>query len=165
MRYPSIYSSNVFGRHGYVGSNFRAAAARFRRVAVVCVDDDRFSLVITFRKYDNDSDARQRGTFERVSARQLWVGNCQMVAITSNGSALHVAAPNAPPAGSLRLRRREELRQALASIGLGWLYERLLDCSVTPLSLNALASKTIAQLRQKGVLRSEPSASVRASLR
>ena len=56
---------------------------------------------VTFRKYDNDSDARQRGTFERCAARQLWVASCEMVAITLCRSALHSAAGELPARGSM----------------------------------------------------------------
>ena len=47
---------------------------------------------VSFRKYDNDSDARRRGTYDRLPARRLWVGGCEMIAATSRGSALHRAA-------------------------------------------------------------------------
>ena len=60
---------------------------------------------VTFRKYDNDSDARRRGTFERVSARQLWVGSCEMVAITARGSPLHSVVGDVRPGGALRAER------------------------------------------------------------
>ena len=75
--------------------------------------------LVKFRKYDNDSDARRRGTFERVSARQLWVGSCEMVAITARGSALHRAVGEARPDGSLREQRAAELRSVLSGAGLG----------------------------------------------
>ena len=42
------------------------------------------------RKYDNDSDARRRGTYELTNARRLWV-RCTMIAITTENSALHRA--------------------------------------------------------------------------
>ena len=44
----------------------------------------------TFRKYDNDSEARRRGTYELTSARRLWT-RADMTAITKAGSALHLA--------------------------------------------------------------------------
>ena len=60
---------------------------------VVAVHRDEASVDgrVTFRKYDNHSDARRRGTFERLSARQLWVGSCEVVAIVPCNSALHRA--------------------------------------------------------------------------
>ena len=45
---------------------------------------------VAFRKYDNDSDARRRGTYEMTSARRLWT-RCTMAAITTDGSGLHRA--------------------------------------------------------------------------
>ena len=41
-------------------------------------------------KYDNDSHARRRGTYELTNARRLWV-RCTMIAITTENSALHRA--------------------------------------------------------------------------
>ena len=41
---------------------------------------------------DNVSDARRRGTFERLPARRLWVSSCEMIAITTRDSQLHCAA-------------------------------------------------------------------------
>ena len=60
----------------------------------------------SFRKYDNDSKARSRGTYERVSARSLWMPACQMTAITVQGSALHRAAGNIPQPGARRVQRQ-----------------------------------------------------------
>ena len=45
---------------------------------------------VAFRKYDNDSHARRRGTYELTNARRLWV-RCTMIAITTENSALHRA--------------------------------------------------------------------------
>ena len=45
---------------------------------------------VAFRKYDNDSDSRRRGTYELTNARRLWV-RCTMIAITTENSALHQA--------------------------------------------------------------------------
>ena len=58
-------------------------------VVAVHRDEESCGGRITFRKYDNYSDARRRGTYERVTARRLWVGSCEMIAVTSRGSALH----------------------------------------------------------------------------
>ena len=45
---------------------------------------------IVFRKYDNDSDSRRRGTYELTNAQELRV-RCTMTAITTQKSALHLA--------------------------------------------------------------------------
>ena len=45
---------------------------------------------VVFRKYDNDSDSRRRGTYELTNARRLWV-RCFMIAITTKNSTLHRA--------------------------------------------------------------------------
>eukprot|EP00966_Prymnesium_polylepis_P284992 6584078-Prymnesium_polylepis.1 len=50
---------------------------------------------ILFRKYDNDSDARLRGTYELTNARRLWMRS-QVTAITTEGSALHCAVEAFP---------------------------------------------------------------------
>ena len=102
---------------------------------------------VTFCKYDNDSAARQRGSFERVTARNLWVSSCEMVAITTNGSGLHQAVGTVAPTGSLRLQRREELRCALNGLGLGWLLE-LLQQRAQIASLRGLRSYGLALLAQ-----------------
>ena len=45
---------------------------------------------VAFRKYDNDSDSRRRGTYELTNARRLWVRS-EVTAATRVGSALHRA--------------------------------------------------------------------------
>ena len=75
------------------------------------------SLAVRFK------DARRRGTFQRVSARQLWVGSCEMVAIVPRDSALHRAVGDARPAGSLREQRLAELRAVLGGAALGALLQ------------------------------------------
>ena len=49
-----------------------------------------FGTIDMVRKYDNDSDARRRGTYELTNARRLWV-RCTMIAITTENSTLHRA--------------------------------------------------------------------------
>ena len=90
---------------------------------VIAVHRDAASLRgrVTFRKYDNDSDARRRGTFERVSARQLWAGGVEMIAITTRNSALHRAAGDLRPIGTLREQRAAQLRVVLEGANLGLL--------------------------------------------
>ena len=46
--------------------------------------------VVHFRKYDNDSPARRRGTYDLVPASELWL-NAAVTALTPRGSALHQA--------------------------------------------------------------------------
>jgi hypothetical protein len=114
---------------------------------VVAVHRDEASVGgrVTFRKYDNDSDARRRGTFERVSARQLWVGSCEMVAITARGSALHRAVGEARPDGSLREQRAAELRSVLSGAGLGALLPVLQRAQIG--SLAALKKLSVERLQ------------------
>ena len=59
---------------------------------------------MAFRRYDNDSLARRRGTFELTNARRLWT-RCAMEGITTEGSALHqaVLAFRAKPADNVNL--------------------------------------------------------------
>ena len=57
---------------------------------------------IGFRKYDNDSEARRRGTYELTSARRLWT-RANMTAITTAGSTLHRAVE------AFRMRPREQI--------------------------------------------------------
>ena len=57
---------------------------------------------VAFRKYDNDSVARRRGTYELTNARRLWV-RCTMIAITTENSALHRAVE------ASRARTRESI--------------------------------------------------------
>ena len=103
---------------------------------------------ITFRKYDNDSDARRRGTFQTVSARQLWVGSCEMVAITQRGSALHRAVGDLRPMGSLREQRVAELRAVLGGFGgLGALLPLLESAQIRSLSI--LKQLSVEELRMK----------------
>jgi hypothetical protein len=103
---------------------------------------------ITFRKYDNDSDARRRGTFETVSARQLWVGSCEMVAITQRGSALHRAVGDLRPMGSLREQRVAELRAVLGGFGgLGALLPLLERAQIRSLSM--LRQLSVEELRTR----------------
>ena len=42
---------------------------------------------VSFRRYDNDSDARKRGTFKQCSARHLWL-NCEAFAVVRTESKL-----------------------------------------------------------------------------
>ena len=70
-------------------------------VVAVHRDEESSGGRVTFRKYDNDSDARRRGTFERLPARRLWISSCEMVAITTRGSQLHCAAGDLRAAGDL----------------------------------------------------------------
>ena len=103
---------------------------------------------ITFRKYDNDSDARRCGTFQTVSARQLWVGSCEMVAITQRGSALHRAVGDLRPMGSLREQRVAELRAVLGGFGgLGALLPLLERAQIRSLSI--LKQLSVEELRMK----------------
>ena len=70
-----------------------------------------------FRRYDNDSDARRRGTYEFITARRLW-RPCDMYAITAKGSALEQAAKKTPLARTQgKEARREMVRQQLARSG------------------------------------------------
>ena len=46
--------------------------------------------VVHFRKYDNDSPARRRGTYDLVPASELWL-NAAVTALTPRGSALNQA--------------------------------------------------------------------------
>eukprot|EP00964_Phaeocystis_antarctica_P147720 scaffold114396_cov36-Phaeocystis_antarctica.AAC.1 len=57
-------------------------------------------------KYDNDSDARRRGTHELTNAQRLWV-RCTMIAITTENSALRraVEASRALPCARSRVSR------------------------------------------------------------
>mmetsp|Transcript_41801 Transcript_41801/g.89192 ORF Transcript_41801/g.89192 Transcript_41801/m.89192 type:complete len:164 (-) Transcript_41801:276-767(-) len=107
-------------------------------------DDGNVRGRVTFRKYDNDSDARRRGTFKCVSARQLWVGSCEMIAIAPVGSTLHRAAGDVAPTGSLREERSAQLRTVLGSLGLGSLLPALAAASIK--SLAKLHSHTISRL-------------------
>ena len=59
---------------------------------------------VTFRKYDNDSNARRRGEYKVVTARRLWT-RCAMTAITTDGSALHCAIQAFRSRVALRTRR------------------------------------------------------------
>ena len=86
-------------------------------VVAVHRDEESCGGRITFRKYDNDSDARRRGTYERLPARRLWVGSCEMIAVTSCGSALHCAAGDLRATGDLRKQRKAELGVVLGSLG------------------------------------------------
>ena len=61
---------------------------------------------VAFRKYDNDSVARRRGTYELTNARRLWV-RCTMIAITTENSALHRAVE------ASRARTRESIDRHL----------------------------------------------------
>lgn len=45
---------------------------------------------VAFRKYDNDSESRRRGTYELTNARRLW-SRSEVTAVTIVGSALHCA--------------------------------------------------------------------------
>jgi hypothetical protein len=108
-------------------------------------DDQSACGRITFCKFDNDSDARRRGTFDRVSARQLWVGSCEMIAIVPRGCALHQAAGDVRPAGSLREHRRAEMRTVLGSLSLS---------SLLP-TLNAANIYTLATLHSHSISRLE----------
>ena len=102
---------------------------------------------VTFRKYDNDSDARRRGTFERVSARQLWVGSCEVTALTPRDSALHRAVAEARPKGSLAEQRLAELRVVLGGAGLAALATSLQRAKISTLA--SLKYLTIEQLQEK----------------
>ena len=102
---------------------------------------------VTFRKYDNDSDARRRGTFERVSARQLWVGSCEMVAIVLRDSALHRTVGDVRPAGSLREQRITELRAVLGGAALGALQPVMQSAQIR--SLAALMRLSVERLQTK----------------
>ena len=55
---------------------------------------------VAFRRYDNDSLARRRGTYELTNARRLWT-RCTMEGVTREGSALHGAVE------AFRTRTRE----------------------------------------------------------
>ena len=59
---------------------------------------------VAFRKYDNDSGARRRGTYELTNARRLWV-RCTMIAITTENSALHRAVEASLPCARSRVSR------------------------------------------------------------
>lgn len=59
---------------------------------------------VAFRKYDNDSHARRRGTYELTNARRLWV-RCTMIAITTENSALHRAVEASLPCARSRVSR------------------------------------------------------------
>jgi hypothetical protein len=108
-------------------------------------DDQSARGRITFRKYDNDSDARRRGTFECVSARHLWVGSCEMIAIVLRSCALHQATGDVRPAGSLREQRHLEMRTVLGSLSLS---------SLLP-TLNAANIRTLATLHSHSISRLE----------
>ena len=112
---------------------------------VVAVHCDELGGRLPFRKYDNDSSARRRGTYECVSARQLWVPGVEMWAITKRNSNLHEAVGNVPPAGSLTEQRRAELASVLGQAGLGHLLPALHKKAIR--SLNALLQKTVQQLQ------------------
>ena len=116
---------------------------------VVAVHRDEASVNgrITFRKYDNDTDARRRGTFERVSARQLWVGSCEMVAIVLRDSALHRTVGDVRPAGSLREQRITELRAVLGGAALGALLPVMQSAQIR--SLAALMRLSVERLQTK----------------
>ena len=113
-------------------------------VVAVHRDEESFGGRVTFRKYDNDSDARRRGTFERLPARRLWVGSCEMVAITSRGSQLHCAAGELRAARDLREQRKAELAIVLGSLELGWLHGPLVEAGIR--SLASLRSESIGGL-------------------
>jgi len=124
-------------------------------VVAVHRDEESCGGRVNFRKYDNDSDARRRGTFERLPARRLWVGSCEMIAITACGSALHRAAGELRAAGDLRAQRMAELAVVLGSVGLGWLQDPLREAGIRTLaslmseSLESLLSKLTGGDRQR----------------
>ena len=124
-------------------------------VVAVHRDEESCGGRITFRKYDNDSDARRRGTYERVTARRLWVGSCEMIAVTSRGSALHHAAGDLRAAGGLREQRKVELGVVLGSLGLGWLQHPLEGAGISSLAklraepLEVLLSKLTGACKQR----------------
>ena len=120
-------------------------------VVAVYRDEESSGGRVTFRKYDNNSDARRRGTFERLPARRLWVSSCEMIAITTRGSQLHCAAGNLRAAGDLREQRKAELRVVLGSLELGWLHGPLVEAGIR--SLASLRSESTSGLvtKLKGV--------------
>ena len=99
---------------------------------------------VTFRKYDNDSDARRRGTYERLPARRLWVSSCEMFLrdVHHYHSWLAAALRCWRPVGDLRAagdlleQRGAELRVVLGSLELGWLHGPL----VVEAGIRSLAS-------------------------
>ena len=47
---------------------------------------------VCFRKYDNDGEARQSGTYELVTADELGLTrDCQMQAVVVSGSPIHIS--------------------------------------------------------------------------
>ena len=70
---------------------------------------------VGFRKYDNDSDARLRGTYELTSARRLW-RPCDMYAITQEGSALYKAAKEQPLARTQTRAQRRAVTLAQVAV-------------------------------------------------
>ena len=119
-------------------------------VVAVYRDEESSGGRVTFRKYDNDSDARRRGTFERLPARRLfrlWISSCEMVAITTRGSQLHCAAGDLRAAGDLLEQRKAELRVVLGSLELGWLHGPLVEAGIR--SLASLRSESTSRLVTK----------------
>ena len=104
---------------------------------------DRFRAYIV-ESQNNDSDARRRGTFERLPARRLWVGSCEMVAIISRGSQLHYAAGELRGAGDMHEQRKAELAIVLGSLELGWLHGPLVEAGIR--SLASMRSESIGGL-------------------
>ena len=118
-------------------------------VAVLRDDESLSGGRVTFRKYDNDSDARRRGTFERVSARQLWISGCEIFAVTLSGSNLHSVAGEVAPVGSLASIRKEELRTVLSYKQMAWLMEPL-ESKLRIRTLRSLLNSSLARL-EKGL--------------
>ena len=118
-------------------------------VAVLRDDPSLSGGRVTFRKYDNDSSARRRGTFERVSARQLWISGCEIFAVTLSGSNLHGLAGEVAPVGSLAATRKEELRTVLSYKQLAWLMEPL-ESKLGIRTLRSLLNSSLARL-EKGL--------------
>ena len=83
-----------------------------------------------------------------MSARQLWVGSCEMVAITARGSPLHSVVGDVRPGGALRAERArlrlEELRAVFGSAGLGALLPALERAQIATLA--RVREHTLAQL-------------------
>ena len=67
-----------------------ASRVMHRTTHVTAILRDDSTTPSSFRHYDNDSTERARGTYLRVTARELWI-NCVLYAIVKEDSPLHNA--------------------------------------------------------------------------
>ena len=83
------------------------AYTRTTHVVAIVRKDAAAGERLCFRRYDNDSAARQAGKCDEVSARQVWAAPCRITAVTARDSALHRSVGDVRQAGYLVQQRQQ----------------------------------------------------------